>query len=461
MGGCGAREVVEVVERAPMYPDYGDTTVPVNIAPLNFLLRGDYDAMDVVAQYGDNRLSADCKANEATFPLKGWHKLLPQAAGDTIRIDITARKSGTWMKFPTVKVAISPDSIDAYLTYRLIEPDYEIFSRLQICQRNIENYDEQAISDYRHVGNRCMNCHTFAQNNPDLTFLYLRGPGGGMVINRAGELEKINLKTDSMPSGPVYAQISPSGKYLVFSTNVIIPGFHSKPSKRLEVFDTQSDIYIANLHDKSIITSPLLSSPDMLETFPTFSPDGKSIYYCLAHNIGKSLQIDSLQYSICRIDFDEATANIGEKCDTIVLATAGTKTSTCHPRVSPDGNFLLYTVADYGTFPIWHTESDQQMMHIPTGRIIDMDIANSPRSDTYHSWSSNSRWIVFASKRDDGLYGKPYFAHIDADGRVSRPFVLPQKYPSHYDNMLKSYNVPELGRGPVPFTSADLGKLID
>ena len=85
-----------------------------------------------------------------------------------------------------------------------------------------------------------------------------------------------------------------------------------------------------------------------------------------------------------------------------------------------------------------------------------LDNVNSDKSDTYHSWSSNSRWFVFASKRDDGLYGKPYFCYVDRQGRAHKPFCLPQKDPSFYDQCLKSFNAPELGRGPVPFSASDV-----
>ena len=134
--------------------------------------------------------------------------------------------------------------------------------------------------------------------------------------------------------------------------------------------------------------------------------------------------------------------------------------SVSHPRISPDGRYLLYTVADYGTFPIWHPEADLQMMDLKTGRIDTLAIVNSEKSDTYHSWSSNSRWFVFASKRDDGLYGKPYFCYVDKEGKAHKPFCLPQEHPTFYDNNLKSFNAPELGKGKVPFDVDDVAKAI-
>ena len=85
---------------------------------------------------------------------------------------------------------------------------------------------------------------------------------------------------------------------------------------------------------------------------------------------------------------------------------------------------------------------------------------NSQNSDTYHTFSSNSKWVVFASKRDDGLYGKPYFFHIDANGKTTKPFALPQEYPDFYDNCLKSFNIPELSKGAVPFSTKDVEVLL-
>jgi hypothetical protein len=117
---------------------------------------------------------------------------------------------------------------------------------------------------------------------------------------------------------------------------------------------------------------------------------------------------------------------------------------------------LLFTVQNYGTFPIWHPESDLRMMNLQTGAIDSLAIVNSDLSDTYHSWSSNSRWFVFASKRDDGLYGKPYFCYVDKNGRAHKPFCLPQQSPTFYDTFLKSFNAPELSKGKLPFDAYDV-----
>ena len=439
-------DVQKSSELPPIYPDYCDVTIPVNIAPLNFLLRTDCEAIEVKA----GSLILNTRGNEASFDIDDWKELMQQSADQEIEVTITALINGTWTQYAPFHWRVVSDKVDPYLTYRLIEPDYEIWNNVQIQQRCVENFDVNALGHYEQLENRCMNCHTFANQDPQLSMMYVRGPGGGAILNQQGQLSKLNIP------GSVYFGFSPSGRYITFSTQKIIPAFHSMPSKRLEVYDAESNVYVADMQEHRIISSPLLSDSLKFETFPTFSPDGKYIYYCAADSVSLPSDIKNLQYRLVRIPFDEKAGTIGTEVES--WNVEGEKSSVCHPRISPDGRYLLYTVADYGTFPIWHPEADLQLMNLQTGAIDTLAIVNSGKSDTYHSWSSNSRWFVFASKRDDGLYGKPYFCYIDKDGKAHKPFCLPQEHPTFYDNNLKSFNAPELGKGKVPFDVNDVAK---
>ena len=427
----------------PIYPDYCDVTIPENIAPLNFLLRADCEAIEVKAV----DLTLNASGNEAVFDIDDWKALMQQSADKEVEVTVTALINGTWQQYRSFKWQVVSDKVDPYLTYRLIEPDYEIWNHVQIQQRCVENFDVNALGHYEQLENRCMNCHTYANQDPKLSMMYVRGPGGGAILNRDGVLSKLNIP------GSVYFGFSPTGRYITYSTQKIIPAFHSLASKRLEVYDAASNVYVADMQEHRVISSPLLSDSLKFETFPTFSPDGKYIYYCSADTVSLPQDIKNLQYSLVRIPFDESTGTIGTQVDTLF-----SERSVCHPRLSPDGRFVLYTVADYGTFPIWHPEADLQMINLQTGAIDSLSMVNSEKSDTYHSWSSNSRWFVFASKRDDGLYGKPYFCYVDKDGKAHKPFCLPQEHPTFYDNNLKSFNAPELGKGKVPFDVDDVAK---
>ena len=437
------KDVVELDTLPPIYPDYCNVTIPENIAPLNFLLRADCEAIEVKA----GELVLNASGNEAVFDIDDWKTLIQQSSGKEIEVTITALVNGTWKQYKSFHWQVVGDRVDPYLTYRLIEPDYEIWNHVQIQQRCVENFEVNALGHYEQLENRCMNCHTYANQDPQLSMMYVRGPGGGAILNSNGELQKLNIP------GSVYFGFSPTGRYITYSTQKIIPAFHSLASKRLEVYDAASNVFVADMQEHRVISSPLLSDSLKFETFPTFSPDGKYIYYCAADTVSLPMDIKNLQYSLVRIPFDETTGTIGTQVDTLF-----SQRSVCHPRISPDGRYLLYTVADYGTFPIWHPEADLQMMNLQTGAIDSLSIANSEKSDTYHAWSSNSHWFVFASKRDDGLYGKPYFCYVDSHGKAHKPFCLPQQHPTFYDNNLKSFNAPELGKGKVPFDVYDVAK---
>ena len=437
------KDVVELDTLPPIYPDYCNVTIPENIAPLNFLLRADCEAIEVKA----GELVLNASGNEAVFDIDDWKTLMQQSSGKEIEVTITALVNGTWKQYKSFRWQVVGDRVDPYLTYRLIEPDYEIWNHVQIQQRCVENFEVNALGHYEQLENRCMNCHTYANQDPQLSMMYVRGPGGGAILNSNGELQKLNIP------GSVYFGFSPTRRYITYSTQKIIPAFHSLASKRLEVYDAASNVFVADMQEHRVISSPLLSDSLKFETFPTFSPDGKYIYYCAADTVSLPRDIKNLQYSLVRIPFDETTGTIGTQVDTLF-----SQRSVCHPRISPDGRYLLYTVADYGTFPIWHPEADLQMMNLQTGAIDSLSSANSEKSDTYHAWSSNSHWFVFASKRDDGLYGKPYFCYVDSHGKAHKPFCLPQQHPTFYDNNLKSFNAPELGKGKVPFDVHDVAK---
>lgn len=95
------------------------------------------------------------------------------------------------------------------------------------------------------------------------------------------------------------------------------------------------------------------------------------------------------------------------------------------------------------------------------GTLREMTEVNSNDVESYHSWSSEGSWFVFSSRRLDGLYTRPYFAQIDEDGNISKPFLLPQQKPVHYYNMtFFSYNVPEFVTGKVDWDLKKVEKVL-
>ncbi len=456
--GTDVRPVGPGTDRpAELFPDYRDVTIPCNIAPLNFYYT-DPAAKNFVTTFKAGSETVTIKGREVEWKQRKWEKLLSAATeGQIILVNSRYRSGGAPVEFSWI-VHVSGEKIDPYLTYRLIEPGFEVWDDLEIQERNLENFHVTILSDWRHTENKCMNCHIHAQGRGDLSLFYLRGQGGGAILNRNGTLRKLDLRDSSMISSTVYGEIHPEGRFGVFSTNIIIPAMHSFGPHRMEVFDTRSDLCVADFDGNRMLTFPQFSGDDTFETFPVFSADGNYVYFCTSPAKKLPAEIDRLMYSLVRVPFDAETGQLGTQVDTMWSAAARGK-SVCHPKASPDGRWLLFTIADYGTFPINHRECDLCMMDLRTGELVSMDLVNADKSDTYHSWSSGSNWFVFASKRGDGLYGRPWFCHVSPEGSVTKPFLLPQKDPHFYDNMLRSFNVPDLGNASVGFDAADIGRL--
>jgi hypothetical protein len=96
-------------------------------------------------------------------------------------------------------------------------------------------------------------------------------------------------------------------------------------------------------------------------------------------------------------------------------------------------------------------------MDLATGKYHKPQI-NSAYSESWHSWSSNSRWIAFSSRRQGGFFTRCYLSYVDRAGRAHKPLVVPQEDPAFYDSFLKSQCVPELVTTPVATPPAALAR---
>ena len=241
LAGCTPtpKQIEDTTDPIPMYPDYTDIMIPTNIAPLNFLLRNDADAMQVTLKGKSKEIQLSF-GKKAIFPLTLWESLLEQEVGNRLQITVVARIKGKWFRYPSFYWQVVPEKLDSYISYRLIEPGYEVWNKIQLCEREINTFEERVIADNKDTDGSCMNCHIYGNKKGSLSMFHLRGKQGGTLLNRNGHLRKLKLSNDSLPNGAVYGDFHPSGQFAVFSTNIIIPAFHSLGSKRLEVYDTTS-----------------------------------------------------------------------------------------------------------------------------------------------------------------------------------------------------------------------------
>ena len=446
-----------------IYPDYIGVTIPVDIAPLNFNMTDEkalcIDAV-ITDKHGNNLHSQG--EESVDFDLDDWHTLLSQNAGDSLSVTVSAKYDDGWHTYRPFSIYVSPDSIDYGICYRLIAPGYEVWSKMGIYERDLSSFDESPLIENTQFEG-CVNCHSFNRGNPADMSLHIRGPHGATLLrHNGGPLDAYNTKTDQTLGFCVYPYWHPSGRYIAYSTNATSQLFHNADPNRIEVFDTASDLQVYDVEKNELLLSPLLKQDSIYETYPVFSADGRSLYFCAARAIPEgSHELDSIHYNLCRVDFDPATGRFGNEIETIVDA-ASQHQSVSFPRPSYDGRFLCYTLSDYGQFSIWHHEADLYLLDLSTGESRPMTGANSDDTESFHNWSTNSRWLLLSSRRDDGLFTRPYFCHVDAQGVVSKAFMLPQRNPRRfYRDRFLSFNVPDFIIAPTRFDGQKASRLIN
>jgi len=435
-----------------LFPDYIGVTLPPNVAPLNFRIQEPAASYRVELRSTEGPCIAISSPDPAIrIPPKAWANLLRANPGQPFYWDISAQAvSSGWTRFATVTNHIAREEIDGWLAYRLLKPIFNLYAHLGIYQRNLESFDQRLILEKDKYGEGCLNCHTPFNRNPNTFAFDIRAHGGKspmilVLSNQAARVEKTMG----------YLAWHPSGRLLAFSANRLSLFFHTTGETQ-DVYDGKSDLGIYHLDSNNVVFPPAIAAPDRNETWPAWSPDGRRLYFSSAVPQPHE-KLHLIRYDLMRVSFDIQTSQTGPP--ELVISAEETGLSVCQPKISPNGRFLLVTLCKYGSFPIHQPNSDLYVMDLATRKLRRLEI-NSGQADTWHSWSGNSRWVVFSSKRIDGLFARPHLSYVDEHGEFHKPFVLPQEDPAFYGFCLNTFNVPELMRGPVTIKERELVRAI-
>lgn len=449
--GCGSPTIIQADDESPtqleILPDYSDVVFPANIAPINFVIDTTFEKFQVVissSAQGVAPIVLHGSEQQVDIPLSQWEKFRRDALGADFTISISLQNAQKrWTAYPVITNYLSKDSIDNYLTYRLIRPGYELFHRMGIYQRDLSSFDEDPIIENHSTLDRCMNCHSYAQQSADNMMLHVRGKDGGTIIRKGGKTYKVTGSAGDMITKATYPNWHPSGKFIGFSANLVQQIFHLAGSKSIEIIDSDSDIVIYDIERNAMITSEQVYGDAYRETYPDFSPDGRTIYFCRSKPMKEYAgAIDSILYSLCRASFDPTTGKIGDV--TVLIDADSLGLSIAFPKPSPDGKYLMFNTLKYGVFPVHHPNAELNILDLASGEYAPATILNSPFSESYHSWSNTGRWYVLSSKRLDGQWARPFFAHFDPEtGKFAKPFLMPQKRYDEYIDQINSYNIPQ------------------
>ena len=455
---CQEKVPGENTDRQPeIFPDYCGVTIPRGIAPLNFSIPGATDMVVDVRDCASGKTLHVTGHDHIEMDIDEWHDLI--ACADSLEVTVSAwteAKPGG-IGYAPFRVYVTDDGIDGWIMYRLIPPGYEGWNKMGIYQRNLTNFDEWVITDNSDNNRGCMNCHAACQGDPENFTFHSRSENGGTVIKRGDNVYKVDLKSLEPGLQGSYNAWHPNARYIAFSSNMTVQSFMARSRDKIEGYDLRGDIIVYDVEDNRVFYDNRFTNDSTQESFPTFSPDGKWLYFVSAKPVNMPTEYEKLKYDILRVPFDVKSAALGD-VDT-VFSSYEMQKSAIIPRISPDGRYLMYSTSPCGALNLYHNDSDLEMIDLVSGKVVACDALNSNQSESYHNWSRNGRWVIFSSKRVDGRFTRVFFSHWNGSS-WSKPFMLPQENPKHNTLRMYAYNIPDFIVKRVEINRSVLRKLI-
>jgi hypothetical protein len=453
-----------LAQKPRIQPDYTDLIIPPNIAPLNFLIK-ESGASFYVSLRGaaGPPIEIYSRGPKIRFPERPWRQLLDQNQGHEIEIDVCVQtESKRWQRYTAITNRVAVERVDPFLIYRKIHAAHSTWSSMGLYQRDLQTFEETPFLENRRFANDCCHCHLLRNNDPNTATILIRSTHYDnsllVISNQVAETVRGSLgfiawhpKTNLMASS--------------FSKPRLM--LHSARNDMRDIAELEAWIGYFPLGAETVKPVPGLGDKSRLVTFPQWSPDGGYLYYCSAPNPWTNMatvtanSYRTAKYDLMRVAYDLAHDQWGKP--EIVLPASETGFSVAQPRLSPDGRRLFFCAIDYGCWPTYDSASDLYGIDLEAGarsgkfacRKLEL---NSDQCESWLSWSSNSRWVVFSSKRISRLYNRPHLAYVAANGECGKPFILPQSDPEYYDSLLKTYTIPTLATGPITIPQ---GKLVE
>jgi len=367
-----------------------------------------------------------------------WEAVKASGTGDWIELEVRGclvsggRRAGAEVYADRIKFRVSEYPADPVVVYRLVSPLFHGFKTPDIYYRDLRTFETGMFLPSK--TSYCTNCHVFpakpmARKNELTLAVAVRKSFEGLRL--LGLYEFDSRKGENLVTNTFFMSWGPEGKKLAVTAGRHVAIRPPITLETQEFYVRVADLVIVDKDTLEVRPLPGAAEPDYMETLPAWSPDGKTIVFARAKEFEK-LPF-KVRYDLYRVPYNNGEGGQAEP----VKGASHNGKSNFAPRFSPDGKWLVFNMGESGS--LVEPTADLWIMSTEAGATPRELECNSPYSmDSHHSWSSNSRWLLFAAKPDDGIFARIYFTEIDEDGRASPPVELPI-----LEDPMMCFNVPE------------------
>jgi hypothetical protein len=270
---------------------------------------------------------------------------------------------------------------------------------------------------------RCLGCHSTGPGSHALTLIqvtYGEHPRRRIVSIGPGEDGPRSYKISPPLETVYFPRPSPHGDKIACSvatsTGLFLQAggtanFESSEPFEDKFLDPVMDVAIYDPKSGSATLLAGASDPNYNEESPVWSPDGKKIAFMRYRKGGKM--------DIYVVPYNDGKGGVAKP----LAGASGNGWDNYFPEYSPDGRWIAFTRGDAGTGKFARDSSDIYLVPAQGGRPRRLEFNVDGVMDSWHSWSSDSRWLLYSTKRD-GISTKAYVARIFEDGRAAAPFEL-------------------------------------
>lgn len=457
------------------YPADGTLFPPEIVAP-TFLWEdatGGAERWDVVVRdaAGAEVLRESVDAPRWRPSEESWKRIKQQSLERDTEVSVTGVRSAapaTTVSSGRVRIRTSKDPVGDSLFYREVPLPFlkAVQDPAKIRWRfgtiDMENGPPIVLSNLP----VCGNCHSFADNGSvlglDVDYGNDKGGYGILPVSEHMVMDDQKIITwadykreDGELTFGLLSRVSPTGRYVV-STVKDRSVFVAMPDLMISqlFFPIKGILVVYDRETGKFAPLPGADDPQYVQTNAAWSPDGKEIVFARA-KAHKSERLEQqnaalldakdvpeftvdkqpFRYDLFRIPFNDGK---GGTPVPLQLAADDGK-SNYFPKYSPDGKWIVFTKSD--SYMLLQPDSELYIIPAKGGTARRLKY-NTARMNSWHSWSSNSRWLVFSSKVN-GPYTQLFLTHIDENGNDSPPVLL-----ERFTSPDRAANIPEFVKLP-------------